>query len=40
MPKLRDKNDTFWQVAEDIKRALDPKDIISRGRYVPPLELE
>ena len=38
MPKLRDKNDTFWQVAEDIKRALDPKDIISRGRYVPPLE--
>jgi len=38
MHKLRDKNDTFWQVAEDIKRALDPNDIISRGRYVPPLE--
>lgn len=38
MHKLRDKNDTFWQVAEDIKRALDPEDIISRGRYVPPLE--
>jgi 4-cresol dehydrogenase (hydroxylating) len=38
MPKLRDKSDTFWQVAEDIKRALDPKDIISRGRYVPPLD--
>jgi hypothetical protein len=38
MEKIRDRDDVFWQVARDIKRALDPQDIISRGRYVPPLD--
>ncbi len=37
MPKLRDANDVFWQVAEAIKRALDPQDLIARGRYLAPL---
>lgn len=38
MPLLNGRDDTFWQVASQIKAALDPLDIISRGRYVPPLE--
>jgi 4-cresol dehydrogenase (hydroxylating) len=38
MPKLRRTPDTFWQVATKIKRALDPQDIIARGRYIAPLE--
>ena len=37
LPKLSNSEDPFWQVAAEIKRTLDPKDIISRGRYVPPL---
>ncbi len=37
LASLSDPADPFWQVAGDIKRALDPKDIISRGRYLPPL---
>jgi 4-cresol dehydrogenase (hydroxylating) len=37
LPKLSSPEDTFWQVASEIKRALDPKDIIARGRYLPPL---
>lgn len=32
-----DREDTFWRTAARIKRALDPADIIARGRYVPPL---
>lgn len=35
-----DPADTFWQTAVRIKRALDPGDIIARGRYVPPLDGE
>jgi len=38
MPKIRNHGSTFWEVATDIKRALDPKDIIARGRYIAPLE--
>ena len=37
MPKVRAHKSTFWEVATEIKRALDPKDIIARGRYIPPL---
>jgi 4-cresol dehydrogenase (hydroxylating) len=37
MPKLHQEDDTFWEVATQIKRALDPKDIIARGRYIPLL---
>lgn len=38
MPKMRKEPSVFWDVAAEIKHALDPKDIISRGRYIPPLE--
>lgn len=38
MPKLRAHESTYWDVATDIKRALDPKDIIARGRYIAPLD--
>lgn len=38
MDKLRPEGDVFWQVASDLKRALDPDDIIARGRYIPPVE--
>jgi len=36
MPKLVQSGDVFWDVAGRIKEALDPGDIISRGRYIPP----
>jgi len=38
MPKLRHEGDVFWDVATAIKRTLDPQDLLSRGRYIPPLE--
>lgn len=38
MDKIRDGDDVFWQVARQIKQALDPRDVIARGRYVPPLD--
>ena len=38
MPKMRKEPSGFWDVAAEIKRALDPKDIISRGRYNSPLD--
>jgi len=37
IPKLWQADDVFWDVAARLKRALDPKDIIARGRYIPPL---
>jgi len=37
MAKLRQEGDVFWEVTAQIKRALDPNDIIARGRYVPPI---
>lgn len=40
MPKMRREPSVFWDVATEIKRALDPKDIISRGRYIAPLNEE
>jgi 4-cresol dehydrogenase (hydroxylating) len=36
MPMIVHDGDVFWDVAAQIKRALDPADIISRGRYLPP----
>lgn len=36
MEHLQD-NSVFWEVATAVKRTLDPKDIIARGRYIPPL---
>ncbi len=38
MPKIRQEPSVYWDVAQQIKAALDPKDIIARGRYVAPLE--
>jgi 4-cresol dehydrogenase (hydroxylating) len=38
LPKLVSKDDVFWDVTRRIKGALDPKDIIARGRYIPPLD--
>ena len=35
MPMIANADDVFWDVAAQIKRALDPGDIISRGRYLP-----
>jgi 4-cresol dehydrogenase (hydroxylating) len=35
MAKLRRNSTVFWDVAEEIKRALDPAGIISPGRYEP-----
>ncbi len=37
MPYLWGKGDTFWQTTQRIKAALDPNDIVARGRYIPPL---
>jgi 4-cresol dehydrogenase (hydroxylating) flavoprotein subunit len=36
MPKLWQDDGVFWEVASQIKKALDPNDIIARGRYIPP----
>lgn len=36
---LVNMEDPFWQVVTQIKAALDPKDIIARGRYVPALNV-
>ena len=38
MPKLREHESVYWDVARQIKQALDPKDIIARGRYIAPLD--
>ena len=35
MSQIADKDSVFWQVARQIKTALDPHGIISPGRYVP-----
>jgi 4-cresol dehydrogenase (hydroxylating) flavoprotein subunit len=40
MDKIRKNGGTFWDVATDIKRALDPNDLISPGRYIAPLDKE
>ena len=36
-PKIRNEESVFWEVATQIKKVLDPKDIIARGRYIAPL---
>ncbi|WP_428387131.1 FAD-binding oxidoreductase [Mucisphaera sp.] len=36
--KLRQPGDPYWELAEQIKRTLDPDDIISPGRYLPALK--
>lgn len=38
LAKLRQPESVFWDSAAAIKRALDPGDIIARGRYIPPQE--
>jgi len=38
MAKLVEDGDVFWHVAGALKRALDPLDIIARGRYLPPMQ--
>ncbi|PCJ58569.1 MAG: hypothetical protein COA73_09890 [Candidatus Hydrogenedentota bacterium] len=38
MPKMREDSSVFWDVATQIKKALDPQDIIARGRYIAPLD--
>jgi len=37
MDRIRANHSTYWDVATEIKKALDPLDIIARGRYIPPL---
>ncbi len=37
MAKLHQPGDVFWDVALQIKQALDPADIIASGRYIPSL---
>lgn len=38
MQKIKNRSSVYWDVASEIKRALDPEDIIARGRYIDPLE--
>jgi len=33
--KIHREGDVFWDVARRIKHALDPDDILARGRYIP-----
>jgi 4-cresol dehydrogenase (hydroxylating) flavoprotein subunit len=40
MHRIWKPEDTFWEVCQALKRAVDPADIISRGRYIPPLDAE
>jgi 4-cresol dehydrogenase (hydroxylating) len=35
MPHIASTDDTFWQLARQLKGALDPNDILARGRYIP-----
>jgi 4-cresol dehydrogenase (hydroxylating) len=36
MSQIANEDSVFWQVAREIKHALDPADIISPGRYIQP----
>lgn len=38
MPALGNDSEVFWDIATDLKRALDPHDLIAPGRYIPPLQ--
>jgi 4-cresol dehydrogenase (hydroxylating) len=38
MTGLYGEDDTFWAVGQALKKALDEKDVIARGRYIPPLQ--
>ena len=33
MPRIARSGDVFWEVARDLRRALDPDDIVAPGRY-------
>ena len=35
MAQIAGEDSVFWQVAREIKQALDPGGIISPGRYIP-----
>ncbi len=37
MGRIAPDGDAYWQTAQALKRALDPNDILARGRYIPPL---
>jgi len=37
MSTVRNNHKNFWEVAKKIKTAFDPQDIISPGRYLPPI---
>ncbi|MDZ4857781.1 MAG: FAD-binding oxidoreductase [Candidatus Hydrogenedentes bacterium] len=37
MQALHEIDDPFWGLLTQLKRSLDPGDIIARGRYLPPL---
>ena len=37
MQALAQPGDTFWETAQAIKRAVDPGNIMSPGRYIPPV---
>lgn len=37
MPCLWRPGDTFWEVVQDVKRALDPRGVLAPGHYTPPL---
>lgn len=38
METIRKNPSVFWDVARQLKQALDPQDIIARGRYLAPLD--
>ena len=39
MRLLAAEGDVFWEVAQDVKRALDPSGIIAPGRYLPDIPM-
>jgi 4-cresol dehydrogenase (hydroxylating) len=39
MDVIADKNVPFWRLVDQIKRAVDPKNILAPGRYAPRSEL-
>lgn len=37
MTNLQRGSEVFWEVTQQIKRSLDPENIIAPGRYIPPV---
>jgi 4-cresol dehydrogenase (hydroxylating) len=40
MAQIAGEDSVFWQVARELKQALDPRGIISPGRYVPSVKTD